>query len=139
MVLLLFFTISVQQQSCISGYKVLGLFPLTVKSHYIMFEQLLKGLSRKGHVVHVVSPYKQDKPHPNYTDLVEFDIGMPHWVNNFTYQGAMSIGQSFPVLYVTGYSGYNVCEGLALPGLQKLIRETPRDSYDVVLTQVEEL
>lgn len=46
------------------GYRILGVFPLPQKSHFIMYEKLMKGLAEKGHTVDVVShfPQKEIKP-----------------------------------------------------------------------------
>lgn len=52
------------------GYRILGIFPLHVRSHMMMFEQLIKGLARRGHQVDVISSFPQIKPYPNYTDIV---------------------------------------------------------------------
>ncbi|KAK0071985.1 hypothetical protein PV326_000580, partial [Microctonus aethiopoides] len=36
------------------GYRILGIFPLHMRSHMMMFEQLMKGLARRGHQFHDV-------------------------------------------------------------------------------------
>ncbi|XP_046835901.1 UDP-glucosyltransferase 2-like isoform X2 [Vespa crabro] len=73
------------------GYRILGIFPYFGKSHFIMFENLMKGLIKKGHQV--------DK--------------------------------------LSNIAGNNLCENLAHPKIQKLIRNPPKDPpYDVVLIEV---
>nr|QPA18386.1 UDP-gluconosyltransferase [Trialeurodes vaporariorum] len=53
----------------VSGYKILGLFPYNGKSHFIMFESLMKGLAEKGHTVDVLSHFPLDTSMDNYTDF----------------------------------------------------------------------
>lgn len=48
---------------------ILGVFHFNGKSHFIMFEALMKGLAARGHQVTVVSHFPQEKPLPNYKDL----------------------------------------------------------------------
>lgn len=43
------------------GYRILGIFPLNGRSHMMMFEQLMKGLAKRGHQVDVVSTFPQKK------------------------------------------------------------------------------
>nr|QPA18385.1 UDP-gluconosyltransferase [Trialeurodes vaporariorum] len=65
----LLLTIMTLSAGNVSGYKILGLFPYRGKSHFIMFESLMKGLAEKGHTVHVVSNYPLETPVGNYTDF----------------------------------------------------------------------
>jgi glucuronosyltransferase len=49
------------------GARILGLFPMPGKSHYIVSEALMKGLASRGHHVTVFSPFPEKSPLPNYT------------------------------------------------------------------------
>ena len=51
------------------GAKILGLFPLPGKSHFIVSSVLLKELANRGHQVTVFSPFPEKTPIPNYTDI----------------------------------------------------------------------
>lgn len=62
-VLLLFLTESVQ---CL---KILGVFPLPSKSHYILTKNLMRALAEKGHEVTVISPFGEKDPPKNGTYL----------------------------------------------------------------------
>lgn len=53
----------------INGYKILGIFPTTGRSHYITGGALMKGLAAAGHEVTVISPFPQDKPVKNFRDI----------------------------------------------------------------------
>ncbi|XP_021699050.1 UDP-glucuronosyltransferase 2A3 [Aedes aegypti] len=58
--------ISVQN---VQSAKILGVFPTSSKSHYIVGSALMKALARKGHEVTVISPFPQQKPMKNYRDI----------------------------------------------------------------------
>lgn len=45
----------------VENYKILAIFPLPSKSHFVMFERLLKELAVRGHEVDVVSHFPQKK------------------------------------------------------------------------------
>lgn len=53
-----------------SGYKILSIFPMFSRSHYILGHGLLKGLAEAGHEVTMISPFKASKPIPNYKEIV---------------------------------------------------------------------
>ncbi|XP_055610277.1 UDP-glycosyltransferase UGT5-like [Uranotaenia lowii] len=53
----------------VESAKILGIFPTTAKSHYIIGSSLMKALAKKGHEVTVVSPFPQSKPLKNYRDI----------------------------------------------------------------------
>lgn len=107
-----------------------------------MFTRLLKGLADNGHLVEVISQYPLSKSHPNYTDLFQFSIVEDSYVNNLTYDALkyFTVGTS-PARVIATYHGNNVCEGLDLPGFQKLLTDhSPKDPpYDVLITQVKKI
>ena len=51
------------------AYKILGIFPYPIKSHYAEFEPLLLALSERGHNVTVISHFPQERPVRNYQDI----------------------------------------------------------------------
>lgn len=51
------------------SYKILGVFPYPGKSHFYIFEAIMKGLADKGHDVTVISMNPQKSPYPNYRDV----------------------------------------------------------------------
>uniref|UniRef100_A0A1Y1LL43 UDP-glucuronosyltransferase n=1 Tax=Photinus pyralis TaxID=7054 RepID=A0A1Y1LL43_PHOPY len=55
--------------TCASCLKILGVFPFTGRSHFLIFEPLLKELSRRGHEVTVMSSFPLRNPPPGYTDV----------------------------------------------------------------------
>lgn len=50
----------------IESYNILAIFPQQSKSHFVMFERLLKELAKRGHEVDVVGHFPQKKPLPRY-------------------------------------------------------------------------
>lgn len=51
------------------AYKILGIFPYAVRSHFSEFEPLLLGLSERGHNVTVISHFPQQQPVRNFHDV----------------------------------------------------------------------
>lgn len=51
---------------CGESANILGLFPLPGKSHFVMFEALLKKLADKGHNVDVATHFPMENPPPRY-------------------------------------------------------------------------
>ncbi|XP_066581163.1 UDP-glucosyltransferase 2-like [Prorops nasuta] len=120
------------------GYRILGIFPYQGRSHFIMFEHLMKGLARKGHQADVVSPFPLKKPYPNYTDLVVLPIYGPSLHNNFTYKMMKKlIGDDFTYA-ISIYAGNAICDGVfAKPEIQNLAKNPPKDPpYDLVIIEV---
>lgn len=121
-----------------NGYRLLALFPFMGKSHFVMFEQLIKGLARKGHQVDVVSPFPLKKPYPNYTDIIEITPPLV-FVNNMSYDFLQILFNSDPVHAIATIAGNDVCKNLENPTMQKLARNPPKDPpYDAVLMEVRE-
>lgn len=118
------------------GYRILGVFPFNGKSHFIMFEKLMKTLAKRGHQVDVISAFPLNKPHPNYTDLIVFTSQKP-FVNNVTYEDVLHIMGGAPIYAIGSLAGNAICENLNDTRLQKLIRNPPQDPpYDLVILEV---
>ncbi|XP_067210641.1 UDP-glycosyltransferase UGT5-like [Linepithema humile] len=119
------------------GYRFLAIFPFNSHSHFMMFEQLVKGLIKKGHQIDVISNFPLKKPYPNYTDIVSFTPPVT-LTNSLTYEFLTEtlVGIS-PVFIVAGIAGNDLCKYLALPKIQELVRNPPKDPpYDAVLMEV---
>jgi glucuronosyltransferase len=116
------------------GYRLLGLFPFHGRSHFIVFEQLMKGLARKGHQIDVVSTFPLKKPYPNYTDIVTLPID-EHLMNNVTYEFMQNWFSVDPTYIAATLAGNNICECLGQPAIKELAR--PKNPpYDAVLMEV---
>lgn len=118
------------------GYRFLGIFPFHSKSHFVMYEHLMKGLARKGHQVDIISTFPLKKSYPNYNDIVKLQPPTD-LVNNLTYEMMQSLIGSNPTHAVATLGGNEVCNFLRNPEIQILIREPPKDpSYDAVFIEV---
>lgn len=119
------------------GYRLLAICPFHATSHFVIFEQLLKGLTRKGHQVDVISPFPLKKPYPNYTDIVT--VPSPNKLqNNMTYELVKHMfWETGPAHIIATIAGNDLCEYLADPKIQELVRNPPKDPpYDAVVMEV---
>lgn len=125
--------------SVCDGYRILGLFPFHGKSHFVMFEHLMKALARKGHQVDVLSTFPLKKPYPNYTDVVKLPVP-EKLLNNLTFEG-VGVFTSAPGGYIiTTMLGNPLCEFLGDQQLQRLLKNPPKDPpYDAVIVEVRSL
>ncbi|KAF5302668.1 hypothetical protein FQA39_LY19052 [Lamprigera yunnana] len=73
---------------CSNGkcYNILGIFPHTGKSHFNIFEPLMKALVRKGHNVTVISHFPQKDVLKNYEDI-SLKGTFPILTNSFNIDG----------------------------------------------------
>lgn len=130
----LVFVIGFNESSC---YRILGIFPFNAKSHMMMFEQLMKGLARRGHQVDVVSSFIQKQPYPNYTDIY-LPTALPKMVNNMSYEILHDIIKNDMVSFLATQAGNLVCEkGLQDPQIQNILKNPPNNPpYDLVIVEV---
>ncbi|XP_014213915.1 UDP-glucuronosyltransferase 2B37-like [Copidosoma floridanum] len=123
----------VPKSSCL---RILAIFPLPSKSHFIQAEPLMRGLATRGHQVDVYSHFPTKRSPANYTDY-SLAGSLPSLVNSLTYDWCAgdSIGISIPDLM--SITGPPVCNLLQLPVFQKLINDPPTDPpYDLVIVEV---
>lgn len=66
---LIFLIIFISEFKLNFSYKILGIFPTFLRSHYHVGRGLMKGLAAVGHEVTIVSPFKEQNPPKNYTQL----------------------------------------------------------------------
>lgn len=55
------------------GYKILGVFPFSSKSHYAIGEATMRALAEVGHDVTMVSVYEKKNPLPNFKEIIVTD------------------------------------------------------------------
>ncbi|XP_015435557.1 PREDICTED: UDP-glucuronosyltransferase 2B20-like [Dufourea novaeangliae] len=117
------------------GYRILAVFPFSGKSHFMMFEHLMKGLARKGHQVDVISTFPLKKPYPNYRDMIVLPTHR-EFMNNLTFNDMNDMIVSASTAVAT-FGGTEVCQHLADSRIQDLVKNPPKDPpYDVVLMEV---
>lgn len=59
------------------GYRILGLFPIPVSSHFTFIHPVMRGLAEAGHNVTVVSYFPDPYPLENYTDITLTEQEIP--------------------------------------------------------------
>ncbi|CAG9805988.1 unnamed protein product [Chironomus riparius] len=64
-------------------YKILGVFPVSFKSHWVIGHSIMKSLANAGHEVYMISPFPLKKPIPNYNDV------------NLVYDNELELGNMF--------------------------------------------
>lgn len=80
------------------GANILGVFPINGRSHWVVYESLMKALAARGHNVTVITSFPQKSPVANYTEIdvsasfpnavskLDFDLVMKHLTSVFTNQ-----------------------------------------------------
>ncbi|XP_055852083.1 UDP-glycosyltransferase UGT5-like [Episyrphus balteatus] len=115
-------------------YKILGIFPSMLKSHFFIGSSLMKGLAEKGHQVTVISPFPQKKPLNNYHDVVTskvLDIFKDRSNNTVNMRDNTFI-DSIKEVYGLGMVITN--STLSEPSVQKLLASD--EKFDAVICEV---
>ena len=118
-----------------NGLRILGVFPLNGKSHWVMAESLMTSLAERGHQVDVVTHFPMKKPIPNYTDISVAGSLEPV-VNNMFAENVTNFNALNMQLMIQA-AGVKTCKLLGLPNIQQLIKNPPKDPpYDVVIVEL---
>lgn len=134
-VLWILFVVLVSCDQIANGYRILGMLPLQGPSHWAMMEPLMKGLAQRGHQVDVISHFPQKKPIPNYTDISL--AGSLYAVRNNISAKDASLFTGSSMKQMIGMIGSDICELLAHPAVQNVIKNPPQDPpYDIVIQEV---
>ncbi|XP_047114716.1 UDP-glycosyltransferase UGT5-like isoform X1 [Schistocerca piceifrons] len=113
--------------------RILGLFNYPGKSHFIMFEAVMKTLAARGHQVTVYSHFPQPAPLPNYKDvslvgslpILTDAIPLEAYVNSDIYSSL----DLFMKL-----SSDECDKVLQFPAMQELMRSN--ETFDLIFTEV---
>ncbi|KAJ4448758.1 hypothetical protein ANN_00149 [Periplaneta americana] len=113
--------------------KILTLISFNGKSHFSMFEVLLKALAKRGHQVTVVGFFPLKDPIPNYTDI-SVEGSLPEVVNNMTVDFFRGLGpfNAVMILYKLHVEMCSIV--MDHPNVQKLIRSD--EKFDLIITQI---
>ncbi|XP_055904143.1 UDP-glycosyltransferase UGT5-like [Eupeodes corollae] len=126
-VLICFITVTLPK--IINGYKILGVFPIASKSHFIFGEALMKGLAEKGHEVTVISPYPMSDKKYKGIEVKALVTTMNGLVQDFLELKDLSYFQTFSQIYEMGILATNVT--LNEPMVQTLIKS--KAQFDVII------
>ncbi|XP_011266198.2 UDP-glucuronosyltransferase 1-9 [Camponotus floridanus] len=135
MLLLSIFLAILTCDQVVDGYRILGMFPLHGKSHWIMQEELMKALAKRGHQVDVVTHFPLKKPILNYTSI-SLAGSMPQVVNNLTATEVKSFSAT-SMTSLTYMCGTQICQLMDHPKIQELIKNPPQDPpYDLIIMEL---
>lgn len=118
--------------------RILGIFPLSFKSHNIFFQALMKGLAKQGHQVDIISHHDLPNPPKNYKTIINLaNLTHSDAITQFkSIQDAIDAFQNVEKLVENLY-GLKICELMAHEGIQQLIKNPPKDpGYDLIITEV---
>ncbi|XP_033345712.1 UDP-glucuronosyltransferase 1-8-like isoform X1 [Bombus vosnesenskii] len=116
-----------------SGLRILGMFPLNGKSHWVMAERLMTSLAERGHQVDVVTHFPMKNPPPNYNQI-SLEGSLPAVVNSMHNENITRFGR-MNVKNLVKVAGNSVCELLAHKELQDILKRS-KDRYDLVITEL---
>lgn len=110
--------------------EILAIFPHTGKSHFLVFEPVVKALAQKGHSVTVVSYFPQEKPLKNYRDISLIGLA-PIRVNNVAFDQVESAFEDFITI---SEMGLEACQKvLTLPAFQEVLHH--KKKFDVMIVE----
>ncbi|RZF48858.1 hypothetical protein LSTR_LSTR003238 [Laodelphax striatellus] len=128
---LVFFLISVTNCA-----RILAIFPIPAKSHYITFEQLAFELAKRGHELVIVSYYPYQDPVKNVTVISTRDQ-MPSLISGIDVvlleQGPIPKGTFFEVLVLYRLIDEST-KFFEFPGVQNLLRSD--EKFDLLIVEV---
>jgi hypothetical protein len=117
-----------------NSYQILAIYALPIRSHFIMINEVLKGLVEKGHKVDIINPLPHKEANPNYTQIIRLPENQNLLSNGLSYQEAHNLSNS---MFKIGLLGYEICQYLGHPEFLHLARNPPKDPpYDLIITQV---
>ncbi|KAK0175125.1 hypothetical protein PV327_008904 [Microctonus hyperodae] len=113
--------------------KILGIFPLPGRSHFIPNGQLMRSLASRGHQVDVVSNFPLKNKIPNYTDISLAGLS-PQITNNVSYEETKTFTK-LSMQHFVYKTGITVCDLLSADVFGKLLK-TPKNTYDVIVVEL---
>uniref|UniRef100_A0A6P7FYG7 UDP-glucuronosyltransferase n=1 Tax=Diabrotica virgifera virgifera TaxID=50390 RepID=A0A6P7FYG7_DIAVI len=127
--LLLWKTVSLAQSD-----KVLLVFPVPSKSHFILGNSLARGLAQAGHEVTLISPFADENPPKNYRDVVLegfMEIKKEQTIFNVFDMEKMHPMLSVFIMNIIGNQLANAT--LGHPNVQKLL--SSKEHFDVIIIE----
>lgn len=120
---------------CIDGLRILALYPLNGKSHFVMCEALAKALAEKGHQIDVYGHFPLKKPFSNYKDF-SLEGTLPGAVNNVSYEVVKQFQRPNIQLMIQNMTS-SMCNLMGLPLFRDLFERSKKNQfYDLVIIEV---
>nr|CAD7398190.1 unnamed protein product [Timema cristinae] len=115
--------------------RILGIFGHIGKSHFFVFEPLLKALAAKGHNITVISYFPQKKILPNYTDIdLHGSVTTLEPTGGVTFEDITG-GSNFGTARMVVDLGAQDCERVySHPSIMKLIHS--EEKFDLVINEL---
>ncbi|KOC61875.1 Ecdysteroid UDP-glucosyltransferase [Habropoda laboriosa] len=118
----------------VDGARILVVFPHQARSHYNVYEPLLKRLAEKGHQVVSVSHFPQKTPLANLTD-VDVSSSLPSLIGTMTMSQSDKVYKWLKLKSVLENRGSVICDPvLSHPGLRKIVQS--REKFDVYIVEI---
>lgn len=114
--------------------RILALFPITGKSHWLMEERLMVKLAERGHHVDIYTHFPTKNPPKNYNQY-SLEGSLQIAVNNITADNVTNFG-NVNVAMMTYLMGDQLCDLMKHPHFQNLIKNPPEKPYDLIATEV---
>lgn len=116
------------------GLRILALFPITGKSHWIMEERLMIKLAERGHHVDIYTHFPMKNPPKNYNQY-SLAGSLEIAVNSITADNVTHFG-NVNLEKMSYIAGDRLCDLMKHPHIQKLIKNPPKEPYDLIATEV---
>jgi glucuronosyltransferase len=117
--------------------RILGVFPHSGKTHYIVFEALLRELAARGHELVVMSHFPQRRPPPNWKDinLEGTQVNLAGLIKLEEGQGSNRFTTSFFDFWFITQFGNASCEDiLGHPDVRDLVEKDTR-GFDLIINE----
>lgn len=116
--------------------KILAVLPISAKSHHIVFRPLLHELARKGHHLTVLSPFPEEKPIPNITDIYTHTHAEDELKRKLDFEMVLKIMSYTPIVSPLPFwfFTYDICSDfLQLPQVINLIQSN--ENFDAIILE----
>ncbi|XP_034232816.1 UDP-glucuronosyltransferase 2B30-like isoform X2 [Thrips palmi] len=117
--------------------RILGVFPHSGKTHFLVFEPLLKELAARGHELVVLSHFPQKRPPARWTDvsLEGTQVNLAGLINLEDGGGLHPITTSaFDFWFITQFGHYSCDDIYSHPPVRELI-EKDRRGFDLIINE----
>lgn len=104
------------------GANILGVFPINGRSHWVVYDSVMKALVARGHNVTVITSFPQKMPIANYTEI-DVSETFPSVVNQFTVDMVLGLMSNvFITQQFVANLQLNLCrKGQKLPQVRALL------------------
>ncbi|XP_060833725.1 UDP-glucosyltransferase 2-like [Rhopalosiphum padi] len=121
--------------SVADGANILGVFPINGRSHWVVYESVMKALAARGHNVTVITSFPQKAPVANYTDI-DVSATFPAAMNTVGIEMVLKyLSSVFANQWFIADHQMNICrKAQKLPQVQALLRSDIK--FDAVFTEI---